>query len=869
MTTPPLSPDRWSFVLERFEQLADATREEQDAAVRTLATSDADVASALAAMLHADRTDHPSLDRALRDGVTPLVELLLDGSAAPTSPHCGPWALGARVGEGGSGLVFRATRADVGATAAVKVLRDAWLSAERRARFLAEARMLATLSHPGIARFLDAGETSDGTPWIAMELVDGEPITSAANASGASLDVRLRWIAAACDALQHAHDQALLHRDLKPSNLFVARDGAVRLLDFGIAKRLQDATGAIVEHTRTGFRLLTPAYASPEQLRGDAVTVRSDVYALGVVLHELLTGVRPVDFGDDGTEQAVRRIETAYPPTLRGRLQPSLPDRLSAARVAELGAIVATALHPDATRRYPSARALAEDLRRFLALQPLAARTPSLPYRAGLFMRRHRGAIIVAGGLALLTTFGAVRYARDVAAADRAAAAEAERAMMQRDFLLSLVQGGAATSGDPSAFTLSTLVANGTREVATFAGDVEARMEMYGLLGALAAAARDPEAADSLTQRAIALKEARLGPHHPETLRQRLARLTVFDLLGERDSTVGEAERLSRLVREHVPLSHPVRAEAALLAGRILGPTGQPDSAHAEFRRAAAHWARWKPGSREQGVALRYLGQNRMQAGRTDSARLVLEESARVLASVVGETHPDVAIAEFSLGQLAGREGDFVAADTLISRALRVMEAWYGPDHAFAAGMRNQLATVMVRSGRAAEALPILRQNIEDVERQVSTGHPMIGFAMTYMAQAYAALGDTMAELVYRDTAIMIFANNYGESSSDLLRERERRVVWLARHGRLAEGLQELRALVAATEARLPADHPELAGVRLRLGMLEAQAGRLTEARALLEQALPHASSTVLEDRERRAEAEAALARVRAGAPPP
>src|SRR5580704_13539392 len=229
----------------------------------------------------------------------------------------GPYRLLRMLGEGGMGVVFLAERADLGSLVAIKILRDAWLSPARRERFATEQRTLAQLNHPSIARLYDADTLPDGTPWFVMEYVEGVPITEYCRVQDGSIEHgsielgsierRLRLFRSVCEAVQYAHGHAIIHRDLKPSNILVRSDGTVGLLDFGISKQLDDL-GQAVEQTRTELRLMTPAYAAPEQLRGERIGVFTDVYALGVILYELLAGCAPFDLSNKTPAEAERII---------------------------------------------------------------------------------------------------------------------------------------------------------------------------------------------------------------------------------------------------------------------------------------------------------------------------------------------------------------------------------------------------------------------------------------------------------------------------------------------------------------------------------------------------------------------------------
>jgi serine/threonine-protein kinase len=271
----------------------------------------------------------------------------------------------------------------------VKVLRDAWLSPSRRARFAIEQRTLAQLEHPSIARLYDAGTLVDGTPWIAMEYVDGVPLTEHCDARACTVAERLRVFRAVCDAVQHAHGHAVIHRDLKPSNILVTSDGSVKLLDFGIAKHLDADVAA--DRTRTGLRLMTPAYAAPEQVRGQRVGTYTDVYALGVVLYELLAGRLPFDLSTRTPGEAEALLLEGEPdrPSVAAR-KAGRGGMVGRAAWADLDVLCLTAMHKDPARRYRTVDALARDVDRYLRGEPLEARPDSLRYTLGTFLRRHR-----------------------------------------------------------------------------------------------------------------------------------------------------------------------------------------------------------------------------------------------------------------------------------------------------------------------------------------------------------------------------------------------------------------------------------------------------------------------------------------------
>ena len=281
---------RWEGIQTLFHEALDLPAPEQHPFLKAACSDDVTLLAEVEALLAEDAQSGSFLER----DVANIAHDLLDRPAPPAlSPRqFGPYKILRELGEGGMGTVYLAERQDLGNLVAIKILRDAWVSAARRERFLSEQRMLAQLNHPSIARLYDADTLPDGTPWFVMEYVDGVPLTEYCRERKSSIHERLELLRSVSEAVQYAHRHAVIHRDLKPSNILVKSDGTVRLLDFGIAKQLQDLH-APDEHTRTSARLMTPAYAAPEQLAGGAVGVYTDVYALGVLLYEMLTGRLP------------------------------------------------------------------------------------------------------------------------------------------------------------------------------------------------------------------------------------------------------------------------------------------------------------------------------------------------------------------------------------------------------------------------------------------------------------------------------------------------------------------------------------------------------------------------------------------------
>ena len=434
----------------------------------------------------------------------------------------GPWRLVRELGRGGMGEVWLAERAEGGfeQTAALKLVRPDLAPADAR-RFLAERQILARLEHPNIARLLDGGVASDGRPYLAMELVEGEPITDYADRRRLTVNERLALFGQVAEAVHAAHRQLVVHRDLKPSNVLVAETPAgpdVTLLDFGVAKLLGDGDATL---TRTGGAPMTPAYAAPEQVAGGTVTTATDVYALGVLLYELLTGRRPYRLSGRAraaVERAVLEADPTRPsdavteaeegapdPTATGAARRTEPGRLRRRLAGDLDRIALQALEKEPARRYASAEAFAADVRRHLDGLPVEARAGGAAYRARKFVRRHRAAVAAAAVavLALVGGLGAALW--QAAEADRQrdrAVAGIARAERVGGFVAELFQDTNGLDANGDTITARQMLDRGLTRVARLEDD-EARGELLLVLSGIYADLGRSETADSAAVQAV------------------------------------------------------------------------------------------------------------------------------------------------------------------------------------------------------------------------------------------------------------------------------------------------------------------------------------------------------------------------------
>ncbi|MFQ5572464.1 MAG: serine/threonine protein kinase, partial [Rhodothermales bacterium] len=467
--------EHWPLIDDLFAAALDHPPEERTAFIDRACTGNPALRDELESLLRAYHASEHYLEAIDADRARALIESV--GELVCEEQRIGPYQVVRELGRGGMGAVFLAERADgqFEQQVALKLIKRGMDSDAILRRFLRERQILAHLRHENIARLLDGGVSDEDRPYFAMEYIDGLPLPDYCDTHRLDVEARLRLFQDVCRAVQYAHRSLIVHRDLKPSNMLVTEDGTVKLLDFGIAKLLDpEAQSGATALTEAGLRAMTPEYAAPEQVRGEPVTTATDVYTLGVVLYELLTGHRPYQFERREPKAIARVINDVEPelpstavrretdiqhtdgttetvtPLSVSRARSTQPDRLRRRLSGDLDTVVLKALRKEPERRYASAEAFVEDIRRHLAGLPVLAQKDTLAYRASKFVRRHTVGVVFATALGLLTLGSAVVMALQQAETMR----EAAKAEEVKSFVMSLFE-----MSDPDASKGETITA--------------------------------------------------------------------------------------------------------------------------------------------------------------------------------------------------------------------------------------------------------------------------------------------------------------------------------------------------------------------------------------------------------------------------
>ena len=814
-------PDNeWERAQLAFEAIADLHGREREEALEALRAEDAALTETVAELLKAD-AETSVLDASLTD----LAEAALrhDHVGALVEAQIGSYRLVRVLGEGGMGVVYLAERLHIGGHVAIKLLRDAWMSPMRRERFRLEQQTLARLNHPNIAHIHDAGTLHGDTPWFVMEYVDGVPLTEWAESHHAGLAERLALMKQVAGAVACAHSLARVHRDLKPSNILVTAAGEVKLLDFGIVKDLSD-TGE--GRTIDGLRPLTPGYAAPEQCNGEDTGLFTDVYGMGVLLYELLTGELP-------------RLDAegfASKPSRAARHSKGQDLRLSRAQWKDLDALCARALQPRTGDRYPSADAFLQDVEAFEQGRVLAARTPGTWYALRTFARRNRLVLsVTAAAVVLLVGTAAVVAVRVTRSRDLAVRQLSRMARLQR-FTGSLFDGGTPKQGRSAQVTTDMLLRRGELQAEGLHDDPELQSAMFATLGGVWQHLGDLPHANVLLERALEERDPARNDLPPDADIRALYTESLVDLglLRLEQRRMAEAEALLRKAAALAPKRGTLTPEAARALdalGDALATDAKYDDAKTVLQRAVTaeeHAGRLE--TEDYADAVAHLGEVYFYLGQYPEAETLNRRALAIYRRTVGDSHPSVAHVTNTLGHIAHDQGQFAAAETDFRQALALDERWYDMDNVVVADDLSGLARVYVQTHRDAEAKAALQRALQIQKRVHGPQHSAVAIILNDLGtMAYNHDLDDEAERDFNE-ALAIWKVVYGNHHRSVgIAYANLAGVFMDRKDYPRAEEMARKALAVDLET-LPAGHPNIAILHVKLGRILLREGRLHDA---------------------------------------
>ena len=752
-----------------FHRAAGIPESQQAVYVRSICNGDVTLATEVLRMLEDDRSSGSLLDSHVAQIA---YDLLTDLPQDDSLPHCGHYRLIRKLGEGGMGVVYLAERIDLGTKVAIKFLRNAWYSASLRDRFSQEQRTLAQLTHPFVARLYDAGISGDGTPWFVMEYVDGVPVTAYCEEQKCNVEIRLRIFRSICEAVQHAHEHAVIHRDLKPSNILVTQQGSVRLLDFGIAKHLE--TSALssdprTNQTRTEARFLTPAYAAPEQLRGQSVGIFTDVYALGVILYELLSGKAPFDLADrtpGETERIITETDPEKPSSVAKRR--SSPNPIVASRNAweDLDVLCLTAMQKDSGRRYRSVEALIRDIDHYLLGEPLAARPDSFSYRIGKSTRRNWKPLLSSALAFAVVVSLIVFYTLRLTYARNAAVAAAARTERVQRFIVNLFQGGDGSAAPPESLRVLTLIDRGLQEAHALTRDPDIQAQLFLTLGGIYQKLGKFDRADYLLKSALSLRQSHEDADHLQSSQT----LVALGLLRLDQGRFAEAEKLVRQgwkgIEQVRPLNEEASVRATVALGKVMEAEGNYRAATALLEQAVQLQTRTKLPPVEVADNIKELGDVHYYAGEYLQCESLVKRALAMHSQLLTESHPVVADDLIDLGAVQSDRGLYQEAEALYRKALAINEKWYGKDNPIVASNLYMLAKAVKSQDRYSEAEVLLRRALLTQERVYGADHPHVGNILNALCDVASWRKQLDQAQACYEKVISIYKASYGDENS-------------------------------------------------------------------------------------------------------
>lgn len=895
-----MAVDHWSRVGTLFEDTLALPPRERNQFLVDACGGDGDLREEVESLLaaHADANGE-----FLKKGQ--VARLMQWGDVALDQPpkQVGPWRVVSEIGRGGMGVVYEARRADgqFEQTAALKLIKRGMDSDHYLERFLRERQILARMDHPGIARLLDGGVTPEGRPWFALERIDGVHLTQHCSEKKLSVDQRLRLFNEVCSAVEYAHRNLVVHRDLKPSNVLVDTDGRVKLLDFGIAKILRDTGDTKGTRTVATGRFVTPGYGAPELLRGGAVTTATDVYSLGVMLDELLSGKRPGRPSRDSSTAPSTEVTGSTPPD---RASLSAEASAHGGLDCDLATIAAKATQSEPTRRYVSAEALREDVARYLRGEPVRACPDSLMYRARKFLNRHRMSTTLAGlaVLSLVVGLGTALWQAGVAARERdIAREESEQSEQVKKFMVDLFRASDPRDLDGADLTAEKLIERGLGRVRSGLEDrPDLRAELLTTIGEVSRSLGDHEGARQLFEEASVID---LGPEPRNQLRHAAAlnglgtawahlgdaeraashhrrALTIRSEFADADSTTitqslnnlgvglamqGKQPEAIELYTRALEIQERVVGPDAIINLQTLSNLGVAHRLDGDFLKAERYLTQavermslhGQNRSPELVNSLNHLGSVQARLGRVRAAERLKRQSLELSLAYWGESHSETHIAMVGHAIALHVLGNHAEAVPLMRKGLEGDIEQLGPNHAFVATGRDNLASMLLEWGQVDEALAQFEISAA-IHEGASDGRSLAIHQVRHAAAQLAAGNVLVArQLVDRGLAAerqrtplnnerlttALMTSGLVRTSLGLLAEAETR-------------FDEAQVLIGQ---RANPDHPDAGIASFGLGELYLAQGRIAEARLALERASKVWAEALPEGHWHRAEAQIAL----------
>jgi serine/threonine protein kinase/tetratricopeptide (TPR) repeat protein len=826
MEDPAAPEQRWKRIWDLFHEAAERPPEDRAAYLDSASAGDSDLRREVEELLEA----HDNRPGFLHSSDRRADWALSSDHAA--GDRIGPYEIRSVIGEGGMGVVYEAEQsAPIRRRVALKLIRLGMDTREVVARFESERQALALMSHPHIAHVFDGGATDEGRPYFVMELVPGVPITEYADAKGLTTRERIELFLPVCRAIQHAHQKGIVHRDIKPPNVLVKEEEGrpvPKVIDFGVAKAIEEPLTQRSLHTQQGRILGTPEYMSPEQAEmGRDIDTRTDIYSLGILLYELLTGRPPFEFGNASYGEIQRRIRAEDPPrpSSRAGAQGADSRSIAARRGADapalrrelrgdLDAIVMKALEKQRSQRYATASELAADLERAMRHEPVTAGPHGAAYRLNKFVRRHKVGVAAVAAIAVLLTGLAVTMAVQSARISRAldrADREREKAQRVSAFLVDLFRVSDPGEGGGNLPAREILDRGSARIAAELRAEPEVQAALMETMGRVYRNLGLYPKAASLHESALALRRTTMGDTGREVARG------IYEL-GVSLQARGEIDRAETLIRDALARQRALLGEDHLETADSLNQLGSIRHARDDFSDAVAQYeaalaVRRKlldPADPLIAQSVRGLGSALQATGDFEGAERLLRDSLATNLRVLGPEHLQTIASQFSLAALLNRKGDKPAAERSHREVLAARRRVLGARHPTVAESLNSLAALLYERGDNAGAEAASREALAIQREALGPTHPRVTQTINNLALAVQERGDfASAESLYRE-ALDTNRKLYGEEHTLVAGNWNNLGLMFYEKGDLAAAEPLFRRTYAILSKKLGEEHPDL-----------------------------------------------------------
>ncbi len=771
-----MTPERWKQIEEIFSRAIELPQPEREAYLQNICAGDAELLGEIESLLQEETGTGTLFATAISKAAGSLSE---DESIQLEGKRIGPYRITGLIGEGGMAEVYSAVRDDdqYQKQVAIKLIRTNVGASFLIRRFRHERQILASLEHPCIARFLEGGTTEDGIPYLVMEFIEGEPITSYCKSRNLSLQSRLQLFRSVCDAVQYAHRNLVIHRDLKPNNILVTSEGVPKLLDFGIAKLLNPdwiTDVPTLDHTVTSIRIMTPEYASPEQIRGETVTTSTDIYSLGALLYELLTGNRPRQLKTKslaGIERIVTEEEPEKPSIAVAKKLGTDTKKLSRELARDLDNIVLMAMQKEPQHRYLSAEQFGEDIDNYLSARPIRARTPTLGYRVSKFIRRHKiGVSVTAAFIIFFIIFvaGILRERNRAEEARIMAEREAARAKAVSEFLQQTLASANPFNLGKDVKLIEALHSASKKIGDSFKNAPETEADVRDTIGFTFLKLGNFEEAEKHLTRALEIRKKLYRSDHRDVAETLDNLGTLYQEKGDLVKAEDHFRKALAMRKKVFDKGEPQIANSLNNLAVLLHDNGKIEEAE-KLQREALQIRRKIDDSEKLATSLNNLGAILIDKREFTEAESLLRQVLEHDRKTYGENHINYAYSMNNLAYVMEQSGKLAEAEPIYKKLFEIMPKLMGEEHLITTRAANNYGRILMEVGKLDASEQVLRNCLELQRKILPADHHQIAISLMTLGQALQKKNECeKAEPMFLESIAIYSKSNYDPAQKSI-----------------------------------------------------------------------------------------------------